>query len=90
MRMLSSTVLQVQTVTTSPNKNTFTLGTDSHPSVSSRWIVDSGSLEHVSPEFANFLEYFPTVPEPVRFANSATGYTLGRGNISKHNILNIV
>ena len=53
----------------------------SHPILSYRWIVDSGSSDHMSPEFHNFLEYFPMTPEPVNFGNGATGYALGHGNI---------
>ena len=56
-------------------------GTVSHPILSYRWIVDSGSSDHMSPDFKNFLEYFPMTPEPVNFGNGATGYALGRGNI---------
>ena len=56
-------------------------GTVSHPILSYRWIVDSGSSDHMSPDFKNFLEYFPMTPEPVNFGNGATGYALGRGNV---------
>ena len=31
----------------------------------------------MSPDFKNFLEYLPIMPEPVSFGNGATGYALG-------------
>ena len=63
------------------NKDASTLGTDSGPSVTFWWIVDSGSSEHMSPEVASFLDYFPIVPKTVRFGNGSTRYALGRGNV---------
>ena len=53
----------------------------SHSVVFYRRIGDAGSSDHISPDFKNFLGYFPIVPELVRFGNGATGYARGRGTI---------
>ena len=54
----------------------------SQPALTYRWIVDSGSSDHMSRDFGKFIEYCPMVPEPVKFVNGATGYALGKGDIA--------
>ena len=60
-------------------KDASTSGTVPHPSLSPRWIIDSGSSEHMSPDFAHFFEDFPISPEPFEFGKGVTGYALGQG-----------
>lgn len=62
----------------------------SQPSFTYRWIVDSGSSDHMSPDFDRFTDYCPMVPEPVNFGNGAKGYALGKGDISLYTTYGVV
>ena len=49
-----------------------------------KWILDSGASDHMSPDFESFSEYVPMIPEPVEYGNGATVSAIGTGTITVH------